>query len=90
MLNMWQWIDSIKVENLGKELQTNFDFFICVWLIPLTLSLVLELVWEDVPFSSLCNSENDKGRFSTGKYKSGTLESIPVYAAGKCNPISCT
>ena len=47
MVNLWQWIVDIKVQNLGKTLETNFDFFICAWLIPLMLSLVLEISWED-------------------------------------------
>ena len=60
LVNVWQWMVAITVENLGQEMQTNFEFFVSVWLIPMMLSLVLEFSWEDSLPSSYDSAEVDR------------------------------
>jgi hypothetical protein len=82
IFNLWQWISEIQVENDVKELQSNIGFFVCVWMIPILLSLSLELSWckatgvtstRDLEESELWVLTKDSGllrcfqRYFTGK-----------------------
>ena len=43
--NVWQWVTTIYIKNLTNEMQSNFAFFVCVWLLPMILFLNLEVTW---------------------------------------------
>ena len=61
---MWQWISEMKVEIDGKELQSNFGFFVCVWMVPMLLFLSLELSWgkeTEVSRSGISNLKDFEG-----------------------------
>mmetsp|Transcript_27668 Transcript_27668/g.57573 ORF Transcript_27668/g.57573 Transcript_27668/m.57573 type:complete len:182 (-) Transcript_27668:113-658(-) len=45
-INMWQWVLIIYNQHRRDEVETNFLFFTCVWLIPMVLFLSMDCSWE--------------------------------------------
>jgi hypothetical protein len=45
-INMWQWVWMVFSKHLNGEMETNFVFFTCVWLIPMMLILSMDCSWE--------------------------------------------
>jgi len=43
---MRQWIAAIEGKMIGTESETFFAFFVCVWLVPIVLSLCLDVSAE--------------------------------------------
>ncbi len=90
LLNMSQWISEIKVENIGKELQSNFGFFVCVWMIPMLLSLSLELTWESATESGSGVSnkkDSEEPDAEEFKKKSSMFGSFQKYFMQKRNQV---
>ena len=45
---MWEWVTVLYVHNRANEMQSNFTFFICVWLLPMLLFLNMEVTWTHI------------------------------------------
>jgi hypothetical protein len=46
-INMKQWITVIDSRNFSSELATTVSFFICVWMVPILLSITVNITWEN-------------------------------------------
>ncbi len=45
-INMRQWVTIVESRNFSSVLATTIAFFVCVWMVPLILSLVVDLSWK--------------------------------------------
>ncbi len=60
-LNMWQWVVIIYVHDLKNDMQSNFSFFVCVWLLPMLLFLNLDVEWTPMLGQNYDNAGQNEG-----------------------------
>ena len=66
-INMRQWIAVIEQKVFSSVFATTLSFFLCVWFIPILLSLTLDISWKSVnglqPNPSLAETENSNFKY---------------------------
>jgi hypothetical protein len=83
-INMWQWVLITHNEHRSDEMETNFVFFICVWLIPMLLFLSMDCSWE--VFGKKCETSDFFAPASTlSAYESSFVGFFKSYLKSTCD-----